>query len=194
LHSSISNSHFHIYFYLPSPSRFLTSFLSLPPSPNNSPPNHPLSIHNQGTRHAEFLALSKILSTHPPSILPSTDLYVTVEPCIMCASLLRQFKIRTVYFGAANERFGGTGGVLSIHEDKGVESGYKAYGGIYREEAILLLRRFYVQDNGKVPEEKVWVFFFSSSFFVYLMVFCLIAGFELMCFVGEEEGEGVEGG
>jgi tRNA-specific adenosine deaminase 2 len=108
----------------------------------------------KGTRHAEFLALSSILSTHPPSILTSTDLYVTVEPCIMCASLLRQFHIRTVYYGAANERFGGTGGVLSIHEDIGVDEGYKAYGGIYRDEAILLLRRFYVQDNEKVPEGK----------------------------------------
>lgn len=115
----------------------------------------------KGTRHAEFIALSQILKTWTPDVLRTTDLYVTVEPCIMCASLLRQFGVRAVYFGAANERFGGTGGVLSIHSDVGGEGkvgdcgdGYKAYGGIYREEAILLLRRFYVQDNEKVPEEK----------------------------------------
>ena len=35
----------------------------------------------------------------------------------MCASALRQFKIRAVYYGCANERFGGTGGVLSIHSE-----------------------------------------------------------------------------
>lgn len=83
----------------------------------------------------------------------------------MCASLLRQFKIRTVYFGAANERFGGTGGVLSVHADGGVERGYGAFGGIFREECVMLLRRFYVQDNGKVPEGKVsWLFFVVGIF------------------------------
>lgn len=35
----------------------------------------------------------------------------------MCASALRQFKIRAVYYGCANDRFGGTGGVLSIHSE-----------------------------------------------------------------------------
>lgn len=83
----------------------------------------------------------------------------------MCASLLRQFHIRSVYFGCANERFGGTGGVLSIHEDKGVEEGYHAYGGIFREECVMLLRRFYVQDNEKVPEVKVSFLKFSFVHF-----------------------------
>lgn len=79
----------------------------------------------------------------------------------MCASLLRQFQIQSVFFGCANERFGGTGGVLCIHADEmgvgggdGGKGGYKAYGGIFGEEAVMLLRRFYVQDNGRVPEEK----------------------------------------
>lgn len=69
-----------------------------------------------GTRHAEFVAMNQILSEHPTSIFKQTDLYVTVEPCVMCASALRQFGIRAVYFGCWNDRFGGTGGVLSIHE------------------------------------------------------------------------------
>ncbi|KAF8451790.1 cytidine deaminase-like protein [Terfezia claveryi] len=60
-----------------------------------------------GTRHAEFVALEHILKTKPPSIFQETDLYVTVEPCIMCASALRQLKIRAVYFGCLNDRFGG---------------------------------------------------------------------------------------
>jgi len=61
--------------------------------------------------------MNEILKRHLPSILKETDLYVTVEPCIMCASALRQYKIRSVYYGCANERFGGTGGVLSIHSE-----------------------------------------------------------------------------
>lgn len=132
-----------------------------------------------GTRHAELIAIAAILSPPPlppppsdaeddacalrpptlplapthkrysPLILKECDLYVTVEPCIMCASLLRQYGIRKVYFGASNERFGGTGGVLRIHDGEGVEPGYEVSGGWLRDEAIMLLRRFYVQENQK---------------------------------------------
>lgn len=69
----------------------------------------------QGTLHAEMIAISKILEKHCPSVFCETDLYVTVEPCIMCASALRQLGIRKVFYGCSNERFGGTGGVLSVH-------------------------------------------------------------------------------
>lgn len=104
-----------------------------------------------GTRHAEFEAISRILMHYPPTVFRETDLYVTVEPCIMCASALRQYQIRSVYYGCANDRFGGTGGVLSIHSDLNVDPPYPVYGGIFREEAIMLLRRFYVQENEKAP-------------------------------------------
>ncbi|KAL8849304.1 MAG: hypothetical protein Q9221_005714 [Calogaya cf. arnoldii] len=67
----------------------------------------------------------------------------------MCASALRQLNIHSVYFGCANERFGGTGGVLSIHSDPGVDAPFAAHGGWLREEAIMLLRQFYVQENQK---------------------------------------------
>ncbi|KAI9795602.1 MAG: tRNA(adenine34) deaminase [Piccolia ochrophora] len=92
-----------------------------------------------GTRHAEFVAINKILTRYPPSVLEETDLYVTVEPCIMCASVLRQFKIRAVYYGCVNDKFGGTGGVLSVHSE---------------EQAIMLLRRFYIQENERAPEPR----------------------------------------
>jgi len=107
-----------------------------------------------GTRHAEFIALAQILAEHPISVLNETDLYVTVEPCVMCASALRQYGIRTVYFGCWNERFGGTGGVLTVHEDPSVDKPYPVVGGIFREEAIMLLRKFYVQENEKAPEPR----------------------------------------
>lgn len=58
-----------------------------------------------------------MLQSYPRSALKSTDLYVTVEPCVMCASALKQYRIRSVYFGCANDRFGGTGGVLSLHSE-----------------------------------------------------------------------------
>ncbi|KAK4570353.1 tRNA(adenine34) deaminase [Recurvomyces mirabilis] len=107
-----------------------------------------------GTRHAEFVALAEIMAKHPASILQDTDLYVTVEPCIMCASALRQYKIRAVYFGCLNDRFGGCGGVMTVHQDRSVDPPYPVYGGLFREEAIMLLRKFYVQENNKAPDPK----------------------------------------
>lgn len=156
-----------------------------------------------GTRHAEFEAINDILTTpvsaspddgqpaetqapgqmkFSPAILRQCDLYVTVEPCIMCASLLRQFGVRKVYYGASNEKFGGTGGVLSIHRANGrvPEEGevlereaddYEVSGGWLREEAILLLRRFYVQENGKG-----WYLFSSLSLSVSSICMCLELG------------------
>lgn len=107
-----------------------------------------------GTRHAEFLGIEHILTTHTADVFQEVDLYVTVEPCIMCASALRQLKIRCVYYGCANDRFGGCGSVMSIHTDKSVDPSYKAYPGFYREEAIMLLRRFYCQENENAPTVK----------------------------------------
>lgn len=129
-----------------------------------------------GTRHAEFIAINEVLTAtetkegkrekkYGPRVLRECDLYVTVEPCIMCASLLRQFGIRKVFFGASNEKFGGTGGVLNVqrgngrvfddeNEEIGEEGDYEVSGGWLREEAILLLRRFYVQENERAPEPR----------------------------------------
>ena len=107
-----------------------------------------------GTRHAEIIAISEVLKSHPTSVFASTDLYVTVEPCIMCASILRQYRIRKVYYGCGNERFGGTGSVLSVHSDPGIDPPYVSHGGLYRKEAIMLLRRFYIQQNEKAPNPR----------------------------------------
>jgi tRNA-specific adenosine deaminase 2 len=97
------------------------------------------------------------MAKHPSSILKDTDLYVTVEPCIMCASALRQYGIRAVYFGCLNDRFGGCGGVMTVHSDPSVDLPYPVYGGLFREEAIMLLRKFYVQENNKGKRFLGWV-------------------------------------
>ncbi|KAJ5881837.1 uncharacterized protein N7529_000509 [Penicillium soppii] len=62
-----------------------------------------------GMRHAEFIVIAQMLESYPRSALQETDLYVTIEPRIMCASALEQCQIRIVYYGCANDRFGGIG-------------------------------------------------------------------------------------
>ncbi|GAA6046468.1 hypothetical protein JCM3770_004937 [Rhodotorula araucariae] len=88
--------------------------------------------------------------------LTGVALYVTVEPCLMCASAMRQVGIEKVFYGCANDRFGGTGGVQSIHSDPRLlyAPPYPAVGGYRREEAIMLLRRFYISENTSAPNPK----------------------------------------
>jgi tRNA(Arg) A34 adenosine deaminase TadA len=60
--------------------------------------------------------------------LADTTLYVTVEPCIMCASALRQLGIKEVFYGCENERFGGCRGVLSVNEEYVCSNSFHHYG------------------------------------------------------------------
>ncbi|KAI0346953.1 cytidine deaminase-like protein [Trametopsis cervina] len=114
------------------------------------------------TRHAELEAIDEIfadktLTPHTQSYpLSETTLYVTVEPCIMCASALRQLGIKEVFYGCGNDRFGGCGSVLGVNGtvDHPRHPPYKAMGGYAREEAIMVLRRFYVTENVNAPMPK----------------------------------------
>lgn len=79
-------------------------------------------FNKQATRHAELEAIDEIFADKrlTPEMraypLSETTLYVTVEPCIMCASALRQLGIKQVFYGCGNERFGGCGSVLGVNE------------------------------------------------------------------------------
>uniref|UniRef100_A0A8C3KCM9 CMP/dCMP-type deaminase domain-containing protein n=1 Tax=Calidris pygmaea TaxID=425635 RepID=A0A8C3KCM9_9CHAR len=81
------------------------------------------------TRHAEMVAIDRVLewckqhNRDYTEVFPQSVLYVTVEPCIMCAAALRLMKIPRVIYGCRNERFGGCGSVLSISSDDMVDSG-----------------------------------------------------------------------
>jgi len=116
--------------------------------------------HRNATRHAELEAIDFMLASpdlipFPPPHLPLKDvtLYVTVEPCIMCASALRQLGIKEVYCGCINDRFGGCGGMLGVNETilHPVLPAFPCRYGYLREECVLILRRFYLMENTKAP-------------------------------------------
>ncbi|KAI9228972.1 MAG: cytidine deaminase-like protein [Piptocephalis tieghemiana] len=109
------------------------------------------------TRHAELVAVDRILQSTPydASIFRDSLLFVTVEPCIMCASALRQLGFLKVYYGCGNDRFGGCGSVLSIHSDPvGDQVPFEAIGGLDADKAVLLLRQFYLRENDHAPVPK----------------------------------------
>jgi len=81
--------------------------------------------------------------------LASCTLYVTCEPCIMCAAALADLGIGKVVFGCRNDKFGGCGSVLSLNETR-----FPVSEGIYKTEAICLLQKFYHRENFHAPDDK----------------------------------------
>lgn len=102
------------------------------------------------TRHAEFIAIDKVLEKYPKDIFEECELFVTIEPCVMCSSALLLLKFKKVYCCAGNERFGGCGSCLNINQDYNFHK-YLCYLHPSTE-AIELLKEFYEQDN---PNKKI---------------------------------------
>ena len=112
-----------------------------------------------GIAHAEFMGISQIqakFGVQNTSVYKDIILYVTVEPCIMCASALKQLGIQKVIFGCGNDRFGGNGTILSIHNDTctAPQNKHISVPGVLRKEAIMLLRYFYVRENERSPKPR----------------------------------------
>ncbi|RNF09968.1 deaminase [Trypanosoma rangeli] len=111
--------------------------------------------------HAEFVAVKALLrdaaakGQKPPTSLAGYVLYVVVEPCIMCAAMLLYNRIRKVYFGCANHRFGGNGTILAVHAAASTSApAYESCGGHRADEAVALLQEFYSRENSAAPSHK----------------------------------------
>jgi len=88
-------------------------------------------------------------------ILSQCTLYVTCEPCIMCAAALAQVGMGKVVFGCRNDKFGGCGSILHLHKDCDPNhKGYPIQSGILEQEAVTLLRSFYDRENFHAPDDK----------------------------------------
>jgi tRNA-specific adenosine deaminase 2 len=86
----------------------------------------------------------------PLTVLANSTLYVSLEPCIMCAAALAHVSVPRIVFGARNDRFGGCGSVLSVQGAK-----TQCIGGVFAEEAVELLKQFYRGENPNAPVPKV---------------------------------------
>ena len=98
-------------------------------------------VDNDVTDHAELLAIKeaqKILNT---SRLNECELYVTLEPCPMCAWAILQAGIKTVYFGSYNLQYGAMGSMLDL--PKLAHSKVKIYGGIQEEICDRIIADFF---------------------------------------------------
>ncbi|XP_030759420.1 tRNA-specific adenosine deaminase 2 [Sitophilus oryzae] len=110
------------------------------------------------TRHAEMVCVDQVVeysktnSLKLESVFEQIDVFVTVEPCIMCAAALYDLKVRSITFGCKNDRFGGST-VLDVKEI--LKPVTVVQGGHRADEAMALLKEFYKGQNPNAPASKV---------------------------------------
>ncbi|MGM0423224.1 MAG: nucleoside deaminase [Pseudomonadota bacterium] len=93
--------------------------------------------------HAEILAIRAACARRDTTRLPDCDLYVTLEPCPMCATAIAFARIRTLYFGAYDPKSGGVEQGPHIFDQPTCHHRPDVYGGIDETRAAKLLRDFF---------------------------------------------------
>ncbi len=95
------------------------------------------------TGHAEMIAIRRACLAAKSERLPGYDLYVTLEPCAMCAAAISFARIRRLYFGAADEKGGAVEHGVRFFSSPTCHHAPEVYGGIAETRSAALLRDFF---------------------------------------------------
>ncbi len=104
--------------------------------------NRPIT-NSDPSAHAEMMALRAAAQSESNYRLPGTTLYVTLEPCTMCAGAMLHARVDRVVFGAADPKTGAAGSVLNVFSEKQINHQTQVEGGIMGEECGQVLRDFF---------------------------------------------------
>jgi len=105
-------------------------------------------LRGDPTAHAEILVLREASERLGGWRLPATTLYVTLEPCAMCAGAIVLARIPRVVYGAADPKAGAAGSVLDVLGEPRLNHRPEVMGGIRAEESAELLREFFRDRRG----------------------------------------------
>ena len=104
---------------------------------------------NDATRHAEMVALSRAAGEVGNWWLEDCDVYVTLEPCPMCAGAMINSRIRALYFGAYDLKTGAAGSKVNLFEEGLFNHNIVVSGGHREEECSALLSEFFKKKRKK---------------------------------------------
>jgi tRNA(adenine34) deaminase len=104
--------------------------------------NRPIAAHDPAG-HAEMLALRQAGQVLGNYRLSGCDLYVTLEPCAMCAGAMFHARIKRVIFGAYDPKTGAAGSVINLFGEKALNHHASVRGGVLEEECARLLKDFF---------------------------------------------------
>jgi tRNA(adenine34) deaminase len=102
-----------------------------------------VELLKDATAHAEMLAITQAEAAVGDWRLADCDLYVTKEPCAMCAGALVHVRMRRVIFGCADERSGAGGGALNLLQMPALNHRCAITTGVLRDECAALLQSFF---------------------------------------------------
>ena len=95
------------------------------------------------TKHAEILAIQKASKKLKSWRLIDCEMYVTLEPCTMCAGAIINSRIKKIYIGAMDEKTGAVGSVLNLFEDYTFNHKVEYENGILKQECENILKQFF---------------------------------------------------
>lgn len=101
-----------------------------------------------GTAHAEMLALTQAQSVIEDWRLTDCDLYVTKEPCPMCAGAIVHCRLRRVIFGCPDAKGGAAGGLLNLLQNPSLNHRSEITSGVMEEECAGILKSFFQERRG----------------------------------------------
>lgn len=110
--------------------------------------NQPLGWHDP-TAHAEIVALRDAALSMQNYRLPGCALYVTLEPCAMCAGAIMHARLARVVFGASDPKTGVAGSVLNLFAEPRLNHHTEATGGVLAQECGQLLSSFFAARRGR---------------------------------------------
>ncbi len=100
-------------------------------------------LRGDPTAHAELFALRAAALTLGGWRLPGAVVYVTLEPCPMCAGAIQQARIARTVFGAPDQKLGAAGSVINILGDPRLLHRVEVQGGVLAAESLAVLQRFF---------------------------------------------------
>lgn len=109
--------------------------------------NRPIAAHDP-TAHAEIMALRAGAEKTGNYRLNDTTLYVTLEPCVMCAGAMVHARIKRLVFGASDPKAGAVISVFNILDSGGLNHRVQHLGGILSDECGAMLSRFFEARRG----------------------------------------------
>jgi tRNA(adenine34) deaminase len=111
--------------------------------------NQPISRHDPSA-HAEIMALRDAGQRIGNYRLPECTLYVTLEPCVMCAGAMMHARIKRIVFGASDPKTGAAGGVVNLFRETRLNHHAQIEGGVLAEECGELISSFFKERREKI--------------------------------------------
>lgn len=112
-----------------------------------------MELLKDATAHAEMLALTQAEAAVADWRLADCDLYVTKEPCVMCAGAIVHTRIRRVIFGCSDPRSGGAGGIINLLQHPALNHHCEITAGVLQSECASILQDFFRKKRGEEPPQ-----------------------------------------